>query len=474
MSVVCECCKLVLTLFVFISITRKVFSKEETNKMAGIFKAYDIRGIYGETLTTEIVYKIGRAFATFLKCRSVVVGRDIRPHSEPIFNALVDALTLHGVDIFDIGLCSTPISYFATVTSNADAGIMITASHNPPQWNGLKLSRKGAIPIGGDSGLQDIEKIFMNNSFDTFTEKRGKVEKLDPLPAYTAHIAKACKITRPVRIAVDMANAMGIIERKALPSTINVVAMFDELDGTFPNHEANPIKPETLHALQRKICSERFDFGIAFDGDADRIGVIDEKGSIVRPDAITALIAMSLLEENTSATILYDLRSSRAVREIIEEVGGKAIKCRVGHAFIKKQMRETNAIFAGELSGHYYFQQNYFTESTALAIVCLANIVSAKGKPLSELVKNVVRYATSGEINLTIKNPTPVFDTLKKQYADGQISFLDGMTIEYPEWWFNLRASNTEPLIRLNAEANTEPLLRKKLEELLNTIRQFS
>jgi len=442
--------------------------------MAGIFKAYDIRGIYGETLTPEIVYKIGRAFVTFLKCQKVVVGRDIRPHSEPIFNALVDALTLHGVDVLDIGLCSTPLNYFATVTSDADAGIMITASHNPPQWNGLKLSRKGAIPVGSDSGLQDIERIFMNNSFAPLASRRGKIETFDPLPSYTAHIAKSCRITRPVRIAVDMANAMGIVERKALPPAINVVAMFDEFDGTFPNHEANPIKPETLRALQEKVRSDSFDFGVAFDGDADRIGIVDEKGTIVRPDAITALIAMSLLKEEKGATILYDLRSSRAVREIVEESGGHAIKCRVGHAFIKKQMRETNAIFAGELSGHYYFRENFFTESTALAIVCLANIVSSSDKPLSELVKNITRYFTSGEINLTIKNPSPVFDALKNKYADGQLSFLDGMTVEYSDWWFNLRASNTEPLIRLNVEANTNALLQKKVDELLGIIRQFS
>ncbi len=439
--------------------------------MAGIFKAYDIRGIYGKTINEDIAFKIGRAFATFLKCKKVVIGRDMRPPSEPLFLAICRGLTMQGADVIDLGMCSTPMSYHANGMLGADAGIMITASHNPGEWNGMKLSRKGAVPISGTTGIQDIEKIVNNKTFDPESKTPGTVSKYDVIAAYCAHVRKLADVKYPLKIAVDMANSMGIYEARALSGIVEIDPMFDILDGTFPNHEANPLNVETLKALQHKIRSGKYAFGAAFDGDADRVGFIDEKGEIVAMDMITALIAQDILTRE-KGVIFYDLRSSWAVKEVIDQNGGTPMMSRVGHAFIKQQMRENNAIFAGELSGHYYFRDNYFTESSSMAVICVANIVSKSKKPLSELIKPIKRYFASGEINSEVKNTTTVLDILKNKFNDGIMIELDGVSVEYKDWWFNVRASNTEPLIRLNLEARTKDLMEQKRDELIDIIRR--
>jgi len=439
--------------------------------MAGIFKAYDIRGIYGDTLTEDIVFKIARALATFLKCRKVVVGRDMRPHSEPLFKALSRGLVLQGADVIDLGLCSTPMSYYGNGLLGGDAGIMITASHNPGEWNGMKLSRKQAIPISGDTGIVDIEKIVTAGTFDPPAEEAGSISSYNVLPEYKQHVQKLAHIKRPVRIAVDFANAMGIYEAKALEGLISIDPIFDKLDGTFPNHEANPLKTETLDALRKKIRGGKYDFGVAFDGDADRAGFVDEKGEIIPMDMVTTIIAQDLLKKEKGA-IFYDLRSSWAVKEVILENGGKPMMSRVGHAFIKQQMRENNAIFAGELSGHYYFRENFFTESSSMATICVANIVSEAGKPISELVKPIRRYFASGEINFEAADGPAVLQRLKNKYKDGKITLLDGVSVEFDNWWFNVRASNTEPLIRLNLEAKTKDIMEAKRVELTAEIKK--
>jgi phosphomannomutase len=439
--------------------------------MGGIFKAYDIRGIYGDTITEDLVFKIGRAFATFTKCRKVVVGRDMRPHSNPLFDALAKGLTMQGADVIDLGLCSTPMSYYANGFLGGDAGIMITASHNPGEWNGLKLSRKQAVPISGDTGIKDIEKIVSKESYAAPASNPGKVSQHNILESYKAHVRKLADLKRPVHIAADMANAMGICEIKTLKGLIQVDPLFDTLDGTFPNHEANPLKAETLEKLQEKVRSGSYDFGVAFDGDADRAGFVDEKGNIVPMDVITCLIAQDLLTRE-KGVIFYDLRSSWAVKEIIAESGGTPMMSRVGHAFIKQQMRENNALFAGELSGHYYFRDNYFTESSSMAVICVANIVSKSKKTLSELMKPLRRYYASGEINLRVDEPEIVLKRLMQKYGDGKLITLDGVSIEYKDWWFNIRSSNTEPLVRLNVEAKTSALLRKQQEEVLSEVKK--
>ena len=439
--------------------------------MAGIFKAYDIRGIYGKSLTEDVAFKIGRALATFLKCRKVVVGRDMRPHSVPLAEALMHGLRMQGADVVEIGLCSTPMSYYANGVLGADASVMITASHNPGEWNGFKLCREQAIPVSGATGIPQIEQIVLTGAFAPAALVAGKRSTYDILPEYATHVRRMAHMRRPVRIAADMANAMGIYEAKTLIGLLEIVPLFDTLDGTFPNHEANPLKEETLHALQATLRGGSFDFGVAFDGDADRAGFVDEKGDVVAMDMITALIAQDLLAQD-KGVIFYDLRSSWAVKEVIEENGGTPMMSRVGHAFIKQQMREHQAIFAGELSGHYYFRDNCFTESSAMATLCVANIVSKSAKPLSELIAPIRRYFASGEINSEVHDPAAALERVKQRYADGKLITLDGVSVEYQDWWFNVRASNTEPLVRLNVEARTRQQMELKRDELLDQIRQ--
>ncbi len=440
--------------------------------MAGIFKAYDVRGIYGDTFTEELAEKIGKAFVTFLKCKKVVVGRDMRPHSVPLFEALTKGLTALGADVIELGLCSTPMCYHACGKLKADASIMITASHNSGEWNGMKFTRNDAIPISGATGIADIEKIVNDLSFDPPAATPGTITTYDILPEYTQLVKSCADITSPVKIVADMGNAMGAIEALTIDEVISIDAIFDELDGTFPNHEANPLKTETMKSLQEKVRNGTYDFGVSFDGDADRAGFVDENGDIIPMDLITGLIAKDLLSKE-KGVIFYDLRSSWAVKEVIEESGGTPMMSRVGHAFIKQQMRDNNAIFAGELSGHYYFRANFFTESSAMAVLRVANIISKSGKKLSELVAPMKRYFASGEINSTVKDTQAVLDMIRHEYGNtGKLLELDGISVEYEDWWFNVRSSNTEPLIRLNLEAKTKELMEEKRDELLAKIRQ--
>jgi len=445
-------------------------NKKGNQRMGSIFKAYDIRGIYGTDLDEALAEKIGRAFATFLKCKKVVVGFDMRPHSQPLFKALSDGLVKQGVEVINIGLCSTPMTYYGNGRLNADASIMITASHNPGEWNGFKLCREQAIPISGATGIKDIEKIVLAESFDP-PAAGGSISDYDILPEYVAHIREFADLKRPLRVAIDYANAMGLVEGKVLEGLMEIDPLFDELDGSFPNHEANPLLAETWEALQHKVQNGNYDFGIAFDGDADRAGFMDEKGNVIPMDMITALIAEMVLKRDKGATIFYDLRSSWAVKELILANGGKPMMSRVGHAFIKQQMRDHNAVFAGELSGHYYFKENYFAESSSLAALYVANLISDSDAPLSELIKPIQKYFASGEINSEVHDTAEVFRKIRQKYGHGSVIELDGLSVEFPDWWFNVRASNTEPLIRLNLEAKTRDHMVEKRDELLNVIR---
>ncbi len=440
--------------------------------MAGIFKAYDIRGIYGEDLTEAVAHNIGRAFADHFQLKTVAIGRDMRTHSQPLFDAMAAGLTKQGVTVYDLGLCSTPMTYFGTGHLQTDAGVMITASHNTGEWNGCKLCLHNAIPVSGDTGIKDIEMALRQNRFQAPASVPGKIRANPIQEEYANHIRPEAAIQRPLRIAADMANGMGIIESALLRDLINIDPLFDTLDGSFPHHEANPLKKETYAPLQEKMLQNQYDFGVAFDGDADRVGFTDEKGNIIPMDLITALIAQDLLHHK-KGPVLYDLRSSRAVKEVITENGGSAIMCRVGHSFIKQQMRETDAIFAGELSGHYYFRfENVFAESAALAVLRIANIVSASDKPLSNIIQPIRRYVASGEINSEVKDTETVLQKLKSAYSDGEQLALDGLSVNYPDWWFNVRCSNTEPLIRLNIEAPTQHEMQQHRDALLAIIRE--
>ena len=445
-------------------------------KMAGIFKAYDIRGVYGTEITEEIVGDIARAFVTFLGCRRIAVGRDCRLSSGPLFEAFARGATEQGADVIDLGLCSTPISYYANSKLGCDASVMITASHNPKQYNGLKLCREKAIPISGATGIADIERIVAERSFAPAAAVPGRIEKADVGADYAAFVRSFAAMPRPVRIACDFANGMGTWEAKAFEGTpLSFTSLYAEPDGDFPNHEANPLKTETLSDLQAEVRKGGYDFGVAFDGDADRAGFVDENGDIVPMDMITALVAEDMLKRNPGAAIFYDLRSSWAVKETIEEHGGRPMMSRVGHAFIKQQMREADAVFAGELSGHYYFKANSTAESSSLAALCVANIVSSSGKTLSQLVAPIRRYFASGEINTTLASreaAEKVLTTLKERYgAKGRAFELDGLSVEFDSWWFNVRCSNTEPLIRLNLEAKTREEMETRRDEILALIR---
>ena len=441
--------------------------------MAGIFKAYDIRGIYPEQLNEATAEKIGRAIVEFLKAKKVVIGRDMRPHSKPLFEALVKGIIGQGADVIDLGLCSTPMCYHANGTLKADASVMITASHNPAEWNGFKICRENAIPLSGKTGIGDIEALVQKNEWSK-AAKTGTVSAFNIAAEYTKFLRSHARMDRKLKVVVDYANAMGSYEIGGIEDLFEIIPLYKELDGTFPNHEANPLKQNTLDAIRAKVKETGADFGAAFDGDADRCGFIDDKGEIIQMDLFTALIAQDILsekKEGEKTPILYDLRSSRAVRECIEENGGKPIMSRVGHAFIKAQMRETGAVFAGELSGHYYFKENFTAESQGLAMIKLANLICAKKRPVSELVAPLRKYFSSGEINSKVADVPAVLDRIRKKYADGNMFELDGISSEYSDWWFNVRASNTEPLLRLIVEAATKEKMEAKRDELLQVIR---
>ena len=400
----------------------------------GIFKAYDIRGIYGQDLTDDIFYKIARAYAKFAGVRKVVVARDCRTHSEPLFAAFANGLTDVGVDVIDIGRASTPMSYFANASLKADGSVMITASHNTKEWNGCKLCRANAVPISGATGIKDIERMVETGDLGADAAVKGTVS-----------------------------------------TDLTYDSLYGEYDGDFPNHDANPLKTETLKDLQALIRANpgKYAFGVAFDGDADRAGFLDEKGDIIPMDFMTALIAQDLLQSAPGAACFYDLRSSKVAAEVIAAAGGKPMMSRVGHSFIKAQMRENDAIFAGELSGHYYFKANSTAESSSMATFALANIVSKSDKPLSELVAPLRKYAHSGEINSKVADAAAVLARVKATFPDN--FELDGVSVDRWDaegWWFNVRMSNTEPLVRLNLEAKTPDLMAAKRDEMLALIRQ--
>ena len=441
----------------------------------GIFKAYDIRGIYGQDLTEDIFYKIARAYAKFLGGKKVVVARDCRVHSQPLFEAFARGLTDVGVDVVDIGLASTPMSYFANGTLGADGSVMITASHNTKEWNGCKLCRANAVPISGATGIKDIERMVMEGDLGEDAAVKGTVTQADVKAAYAAHVKAFAHLARPLHLAFDFANGMGIAESAAFAGTdLSYDALYGEYDGDFPNHDANPLHVETLKDLQALIRANpgKYAFGVAYDGDADRAGFVDEKGDVIPMDFTTALIAQDMLASNPGAACFYDLRSTKMCAETIAAAGGRPMMSRVGHSFIKQQMRENDAIFAGELSGHYYFKANFTAESSAMATFALANIVSKSAKPLSELVAPLRKYFQSGEINSKVADAAAVLAKIKAEFP-GYFE-LDGVSVDRWDaegWWFNVRMSNTEPLVRLNLEAKTRELMEAKRDAMLALIR---
>ena len=447
-----------------------------------IFKAYDIRGIYGQDLDASTFYRIARAYARFCGFSAgsrVVVARDCRKSSDALFETFAKGLCDEGVEVLDVGLCSTPMSYFANATLKADGSVMITASHNTKEWNGCKLCKANAVPISGATGIKDIERLFAGLAADEPPTGAGKVTKVEIAAQYAAHVATFAHMKRPLHLALDFANGMGIAEAAAFKdSMITYDALFGEFDGDFPNHDANPLKTETLKDLQRLIRDNpgKYAFGVAYDGDADRAGFVDEKGEVIPMDFVTALVSQDLLATNPGAACFYDLRSTRVCEEVIAAAGGRPMMSRVGHSFIKEQMRQNDAIFAGELSGHYYFKANSTAESSSMATFALANIVSASDRPLSELIAPLKKYRQSGEINTkTVTPPAEILAKIKSVYAaKAKVFELDGVSVDAWEtegYWANVRMSNTEPLVRLNLEGKTQAIMEAKRDEFLALIK---
>ena len=439
-----------------------------------IFKAYDVRGIYPSELNEEIMYRICRAFADFLKGKTIMVAHDMRLSSLSLNEAVIKGINDQGVDVIDIGLCSTPMSYFGCAFTKADGALQVTASHNPKEYNGCKFMRKMAIPISGDTGIKEIEKIVNANKFRKIN-KKGKIIERDVKEDYVKHVLGFIdkRKIKKLKIVVDSANGMGCLETdlilEKLP--IEIIKMYCEIDGNFPNHEADPLKEKNTIDLRERVKKEKADLGIAFDGDADRVFFIDEKGNKMPSDFITCLIAKEFLKEKKREKILYDLRSSWIVKEEVEKLGGKAYMSKVGHAFIKEQLRKENAIFGGELSGHYYFKDNFYTDSAIIASLKIIQLLS-RGKKLSQLVKPLQKYFASGEINFEVSDKEAKMKELEKAYSDGKISHLDGIRIDFKDWWFNVRPSNTEPLLRLNLEAKTKEITEKKKGEIEKIIKK--
>ncbi len=456
-----------------------------------IFKAYDIRGTVPDELDARIVYAVGVGFARFVLAQAVadkrvVVARDIRESGVELSRALSAGVLSVGLGVVDVGLASTDLLYFASGRLEL-AGAMLTASHNPPEYNGIKLCLPGALPIGRDSGLGEVRRVAVE-AFATAPADGGvanvaddvRVEHLDLLEEFAAHVRSFISVEnlRPLKIVADTANGMGglIVPEvfKGLPFELEI--LFPELDGSFPNHPANPIQVENLADLRSRILSSRSDVGLAFDGDADRVFLVDEKAEPVSGSLTTAIVSATMLEKYPGSKILYNLICSHAVPEIITERGGVPIRTRVGHSFIKTVMAETGAIFGGEHSGHYYFRDNYRVDSGIIAALVVLEALSKAGVPLSELRVPFERYSDSGEINTEVPDPEGLVGEVAEHYrAEGaEIDDLDGVTVSLADWWFNLRPSNTEPLLRLNLEAPNAPERDRHLDEVLGLIHRLA
>jgi phosphomannomutase len=420
-----------------------------------VFKAYDIRGLYGSQIDAELARKIGRSFAAEVQPKTVVIGHDMRPCAPEIAGALIDGLTASGVDVTKVGLVSTPMLTFALGHGGFDGGIMVTASHNPAEYIGMKMARAAAVPVSGNDGIAEMEQRILNDALPPEVDTPGSVSEADFSDAYVEMVLKHAHFARRLKVVVDAGNGMGGHEFPLVAKhlDLDVIPMYFELDGTFPNHEANPLNHGTLEAVRKRVVEEGADLGIAFDGDADRAGFIDETGEVVTNDLATAIMAVDVLSRE-KGPVCYDLRSSRALPEEIEAHGGRPVRGRVGHSFMKQAMREEGCVFGGEYSGHYYFRENFNAESASLAVVSICNILSSGSGTLSQRLKPLRRYLQTGEVNFRVEDKQARMELVAKTLHDAETDWLDGVTCQYPEWWCNVRPSNTEPFLRLNLEAN--------------------
>ncbi len=438
----------------------------------GIFKAYDVRGVFPAEIDEAMAERIGAAVASVIGGPRLVVGRDMRLSSPSISAALVRGILTAGVHVVDIGLVTTPMTYFAVSHLGADGGVMVTASHNPKQYNGMKLCRDQAKPVSYDTGLSEIERLALSGPVAPVAAP-GSATEMSILDDYVEHVLAFATNLRPLRVAVDAGNGAAGIVIPALfrrLSNLELVPLCMEPDGTFPNHDANPLVEENVADLKARVVEDGCELGVAYDGDADRVAFVDENGSRVPSDVVTALLAREALREHRGKAVVYDLRSSWVVPEEIKAAGGRPVRERVGHSFIKAALRENEGIFGGELSGHYYFAENSYADSGDIALLKLLSLMCHEGRKLSALVKPLKRYAATGELNFVVEDKDSVIERLERLFRDGHVDRLDGVTVQFEDWWFNVRKSNTEPLLRLNLEAKTPQRLataRARLLEIL-------
>ena len=445
-----------------------------------IFKAYDIRGTYPDQLDEDAARAIGAAFVTYLKARRIAVGRDMRLSSPSMAAAFIEGAASQGADVVDYGMIATDMLYFAVAKDEHQGGVMITASHNPKQYNGMKMVREGALPLSGDEGIGDIRDLIAGDRLPPPASIAGTVKAGDVLDAYVDQVMSFIdpQLVRPFNVVLDAGSGMaGLVAPRffdRLPCRTTRLCF--DVDGRFPHHEANPLIEENRRDLVARVVAEKADLGIAWDGDADRCFFIDGSGEFVAGDFVTALLAEAFLLKQPGATIIYDLRASYAVKDVTAQYGGTALMNRVGHAFFKRRMRETGAVFGGEVTGHYYFRDNFFADNGFIPALLMLELMSKKGQSLQELLEPLrQRYFISGEINTKLPSMDDVPATLEaisKRFADGHQYALDGVSVEYPDWHFNVRPSNTEPLLRLNLEAMNQATMQAKTAEVLSVIRE--
>jgi len=442
------------------------------------FKAYDLRGKVPSEFNPDMAYKIGKAYAKLLKAKTMVIGHDIRKSSDALSESLIQGLTDAGVDVTDIGICGTEMIYYATSALETDGGIMITASHNPPEYNGMKFVKKHSVPVGYDSGLNEVEKLILTNNLGPNSEFPGTVKKKDVMNAFIANLRKFYdpKKIKPLNVVVNSGNgcsglALDAIE-KDLP--IKMIKIFHNPDSNFPNGVPNPLLIENRQPSIDAVLKNKADLGVAWDGDYDRCFFFDEKGSFIEGYYIVGLLAKSILQINPGENIVHDPRLVWNTFDVVRKYGGNPVESVSGHAFIKQKMREVNAIYGGEMSAHHYFRENAYSDSGMIPFLLILQLISQENKPLSVLVEEMIHnYPCSGEINSTIANPAGKLKEIEKIYSDGKIEHIDGLSVEYPEWRFNLRMSNTEPIIRLNVESRGNiKLMEEKTNVLLEQIRK--
>jgi phosphomannomutase len=444
-----------------------------------IFKAYDVRGVYPDGINEDAARSIGAAFVAYLGARNIAVGRDMRLSSPSLAEAFIDGATAQGADVTDYGMIPTDMLYFAVARDRRDGGVQITASHNPKQYNGAKMVREEAIPLSGDAGISDIRDMIEGGRIPSPSAVRGRVTTTDLLDAYVEHVLSFIDVSaiRPFKVVLDAGCGMAglvaprLFERLPCRTTRLCFA----IDGRFPTHEANPLIEENRRDIVERVIAEKADVGIAWDGDADRCFFIDGTGAFVSGDFVTALLAEAFLMKSAGSTVIYDLRASYAVKDVVANYGGTSLMNRVGHAFFKQRMRESNAIFGGEVTGHYYFRDNFYADNGFIPALLILELMSKKGKSLHELLTPLnQRYFISGEINTKLASMDEVPHKLREiaeRYAGGRQYNLDGLSVEYPGWHFNVRPSNTEPLLRLNLEAASAGMMEQKRDEVLSLIR---